>query len=699
MQGRDLIPAQTNPVGEVFVGHATGIDDRAAAADARVPDTTRPTQRGNRRRLIVFLGVLLVAGAASLAYTYSRPPEYRAAARIQVNPGAVQVESLKPLGGSQGMDAQRPLLTELQVLTSRPVVEAAAKRLSAPLGSRVAALGEDPVTAMQSALKAAPAGESDVVELSGTGGDPELIAALVNAVIGTYRERLEQTHREMSSESLERVNEELAKVQARVAEKRRFAEDFRQRHNVVSLDREENQLLARTRGQATALNNANEKLATAEGRLRSLEESAAAGRSVVRARDNPTLANLEQRASKIREDLRELERSYTSTYLDRDNKVVSQRNRLAELERQIETERNRYQEMSIAEAREEVTTAREAVSRIQQQIASDRVAVQAFAARFNEYKVLQEELAQLESLQRDTVQRKIKLEAGERARRPSVRILEAATVPQTPWRPDYARDALLSVIGSLMLALLVTWLVELFNRADPQPAVVIAQPVPYPMVVGAGGLAPATLDALAARAPPALARAAPGLLPAGSPVAAFPRELGADEVGALLAASTGRARAAAMLLLCGLTGDEIAALGRDDFDATLRRIRVGGGSPRIVELPEVVASALQGLPADPGSPLFANETGSPPASDDFALEIFYAAHDAGIARPGEVTPDALRHGYIAFLARQGMRLSDLAGIVGRLSPELAAAYGDLAPTGERIALERVKRAIPGLPAA
>jgi uncharacterized protein involved in exopolysaccharide biosynthesis len=695
MPSKGLIPARANPPGSLRYAHARSVDDTPAGDTPGVAPPP-PSQRANRRRLLVFLGVFLVSGAASLAYNYSRAPEYRAAARVQINPGAVQVESLKPLGGSQGADAQRPLLTELQVLTSRPVVEAAAQRLSAAMGNRVSALGTDPVTAMQSSLKAASAGETDVVELSATGGDPELTAALVNAVIGTYKEKLEQTHGETSVESLERINEELAKVQTRVAEKRRAAETFRQRHGVVSLEREENQLLARTRGQATALNNANEKLATAEGRLRSLEEAAAQGRSVVRSRDNPTLANMEQRASQIREDLRELERSFTSSYLDRDNKVVSQRNRLAELERQIEAERKRSQETAIAEAQEEVTTAREAVNRIQQQIANDRAAVQAFSARFNEYKVLQEELAQLDSLQRDTVQRKVRLEAGERARRPSVRILEAATVPQTPWRPDYGRDALLGVVGSLLLALFITWLVELFNRTDPQPAVVIAQPIPYPMVVGAGGLVPATRDALAAQMPPALAAAAPGLLTAAPSAPAFPRELVPDEVRALISASAGRTRVAAMLLLCGLGVDEIASLGPDDLDRRSRVVNVGGATPRSVELPEPVWTALDLLPSRPGVPLLADESGSAPGAEDLALEIFYAAHDGGIARPSEVTPDALRHSYLAFLVRQGIRFGDLVRIVGRLSPDRAAAYGDLAPTGERVSLDKVDRTMPGL---
>jgi hypothetical protein len=268
-------------------------------------------------------------------------------------------------------------------------------------------------------------------------------------------------------------------------------------------------------------------------------------------------------------------------------------------------------------------------------------------------------------------------------------------VPQTAWRPDYGRDALLSVVGSLLLALLATWLVELFNRSDPQPAVVIAQPIAYPMMVGASGNMPQMHEALAAQARPALSAEPVGLLPSGTN---FPRELAEQEIAALLDASTGRARLAAMLLLSGLTLDEIVALTPEDLDRASHRVRLQGVSPRTIELAEPVWAALDHLGNAPGARILADESGRAPTAEDIAPEIFYAAHDAGIVRPSEVTPEALRHSYLAFLVRQGIRLGDLVRIVGRLTPERAAAYGDLAPPGERIALEAVNRLMPGMPA-
>ncbi len=678
-----------------FKGHQGSAPPEGPEVD--LAELPTPTQRANRRKLLVFLGVFLVACSISLIYTFARPAEYRASARVQINPGAVQVESMRPIGGSQGTDAPRPFLTELQVLTSRPIVEAAARRLDGVYGRKIEGLGPDPISTLQASLVTSPAGGTDVVEVAATGADAGLTAALVNEVIATYKEQLAKAYRDTSGEALAQVDEELAKLATRVAAKRKAVDEFSIRHNVVSLEREENEMLSRVRGAGAALNNANEKLANAEGKLRSLEEAAAQGRSVVRARDNPTLANLEQRASQIREELGELDRSFTPDYLAMDSRVRAQRARLAELDRQIASQRQLSQQSSLAEAQEEVANAREAANRIRQQIASDRGAVQAFSARFNEYKSLREELTQLESLHRDAVQRKARLEAGERARRPAVNVVEAATVPQEPWRPLYLRDAGISVGGSLLLALLAMWLVELFNRHDPQPTILVPQPMAYPIggsgYVGQLGAPRGGQPALVAAASPALPAGPSGLL-AAEPM--LPRELGAQEISALLAAATHEIRLAAMLLLSAVSPDELLALNWDDIDLARGEIHVGGASPRIIALLAPVKTLLEHLSPVPGARLLALHGAAAPSQDDLTSDLLCAAHDAGIERPSEVTPAALRHTYLAFLARQGIRLADLVKLVGRLPPEEMAAYSGFSPPGKRLGLDEVNRVIDGV---
>src|SRR5206468_478098 len=50
-------------------------------------------ERTNRRRLLVFLGTLTIALVISLAFTWLRPPEYRATARLEITPAVGGVSS------------------------------------------------------------------------------------------------------------------------------------------------------------------------------------------------------------------------------------------------------------------------------------------------------------------------------------------------------------------------------------------------------------------------------------------------------------------------------------------------------------------------------------------------------------------------------------------------------------------------------
>ena len=259
--------------------------------------------QSNRRRLFVFLGTLAMALMASLGYTWLRPAEYRASARLEITPATGAVPS-GPIASS-APESPRPFLTETQILTSRPVLELAATRLER-LGQRYSAVGPDPVADMQSHLEAVPVPNTNVVELVATGPRLEVLAPMLNTIIAAYRDHLAEAYRDSSAESLVQANEEVKKLEESVAAKRREVEAFRLRHNIVSLEREENQILAQTRDLSASLSAANERVAKAEGKLHALTDSAAAGKTVVRSKDDPTLANLEQRASALREQMQDL---------------------------------------------------------------------------------------------------------------------------------------------------------------------------------------------------------------------------------------------------------------------------------------------------------------------------------------------------------------------------------------------------------
>jgi uncharacterized protein involved in exopolysaccharide biosynthesis len=641
------------------------------------------SQRANRRRLRVFLGTLIAASVISLGFTWLRPAEYRATASVDIAPGTTL--PAPPPGTAAGPEPTRPFLTEVQVVTSRPVLEEAAKRLERS-GYDLSPLGADPVTGMQAHLEAVPVKGTNVVELAATGGRAELLAPVLNAVLEAYRDRLVETHRSASEESLARSDDELARLEQSVAAKRREVETFRIRNNIVSLERDENEVLARVRNLGNSLSTANEKVATADGKLRALNAAGAAGKTAVRARDDPTLANLEQRASQIREELRDLERDFTPDYMAKDPKIIAQRARLAELERQISAQRTAGQQTAIAEAQQELAAAQAAAARIQSEMAASRQEASQFTTRFDQYKARQEELDQLEKTYRESVQRRAELEATERARMPNLTLLEAATPPREPWRPLYWRDTGLSLAGSLVLALLAMGLVELFNRSEPRPAVVFIQPQP-------GALSFDTAPALVGQgaAPASLPASEPALLPRQP---SFPRELRPDEVAALLRAADDDCRLLILLLLSGVALDEALKLHLRDIDPARGTIRVGEAG-REIPVDAALQRRLMAV-AGPGADLLVRHSAGPTARESVDAQLLCVAHDAAIDQPTHVNADCLRHTYLAFLVRQGIRFADLTRLVGPLPVEIVAAYSALSPPGTRTDLARIRLLYPAL---
>ncbi len=658
--------------------HAPGLSE-VYGADVR---------RANRRRLRVFLAVFLLAAAAGLIWDFSRPPEYRATARLQITPPVLTLADAKT--GGEPASAEQAFLTEVQTLSSRPLLEQVAERLQ-NAGHDLSALGLDPILALQSAMTIKAVEGTQIVELAAMGREPELPAALLAGIAEVYRDHLARSYRETTTEVTARTDEEAARLEAAVAAKRRAVEAFRVGNNIISPEREENSILAQMQGLARSQQDAHKRLMEAEGKAESLRVAASAGKGVVRARDNPTLAALEARASQAREELRELSRRYTPEYLDADPAARALRTRLAELEEQIRAVRSAGQSLALDEAEQELAAARESWQRLQQQIAATRQQAGAFAARFGQYKSLQEELVQLEKTYQEALQRQARLGATERARMPALAVLEPAVIPKEPWQPLYWRDAGFVLAGALLLALGAMWLVELFNRPEPRPSVLVTQPVL------AGALLPGQ------RSPELAAAAAaqlgiddrPRLTAEPLPL---PRELTTAEVTALLRAASAEARRAVALLLSGLAPDELRSLRWSDVEEPGGFVNVAGEPPRQVQLATAALRLLGDRPADPAAPVLADAHGGPPTAQALASQLLVAAHDAGIDRAHEVSAEALRHSYIAYLVRQGARFADIVRWVGTLGAGELAAYSQLAPAATRVEASEVRRVYPALEA-
>lgn len=339
-------------------------------------------------------------------------------------------------------------------------------------------------------------------------------------------------------------------------------------------------------------------------------------------------------------------------------------------------ERAAGQRAALAEAQQQLTSAREAAQRLQEQLNTNKQSAQQFAARLNEYKAMQEDVAHLEQSHRVSVERLANLEASEAENAPRLEILEAASVPREPVYPPYYRAGI-GAAASLVLGLLAIRFIEFFVRPEPalQPA---SWPPFWPLP---------TRGETVSWQPPLLV-GEPKRLPAPGVQL---RQLTASEIAALLRAAGDEGRLVTVALLTGLTVEEIIGLSWEDIDLNGSTINVPGKSERILPLRE----PLRGLI---GARRAAQQPApSPtPSVDEAANLLMCAAHDAGIADAHEVTPAVLRHTYVTYLLRQGIRFADIGRIIGRLPQDELAAYMRDTPSQARVPLEQIDPVLPVL---
>ncbi|MBK9572668.1 MAG: tyrosine-type recombinase/integrase [Rhodoferax sp.] len=636
-----------------------------------------------RRRVLVFGGVFLLCALISLSYTYLRPAIYLASARLQITPPA----KLPAPQAVAAVDSTPDFLLESQILNSRPLLEKVAARLAAQ--GELKSLEGEPVLALQAMLKVTPIAGTNVIELEAKGEQRLLVARLINTTIEVYREQQTLTGASSTQTELAQARDEVRVIDAKVAEKKRAMEEFRMRANIVSGERDENQALSRVKGLGTSLTAATDREAVAEGRLRALEQAAIEGKRAPQAKDNSAVLGIEQRLLQLREEWRALERQFTPQYLDMDANARALKTRISNLEQQAVQERLKSQQTALAEAREELASARATTQRLQQHLADDKQSAQSFSRRFGEFQTLQEELRGLDQMRQTARQRLLALEASELTRKPRLQVLEAAATPESAWRPLYWRDTAISLAASLALGFLAVWFVEFFDRREPVVAapstVILAQPWLTPqhgaMPLGhTPGMAPLS-------APPAPQQLA----------APPPRELDRHELRKLLISAAPENLPVLLCLLSGLTVVELLALRVSHVDERAQTLTVPGSPSRVLAL-EGPLQTLTRLCTSRiyASTLFVDAMGEPLTAQDIEAAVSTSALDANLDEALQVTPETLRHTYIAFLVRQGLRFSELGKVVGRMPAQALDVLSTLAPGTERIGLSAVDRTLPAL---
>ena len=76
----------------------------------------------------------------------------------------------------------------------------------------------------------------------------------------------------------------------------------------------------------------------------------------------------------------------------------------------------------------------------------------------------------LEKLYRETQERLVQIQTSHKEKYPQVTVINRAYLSTDPIRPDYSRDALIALAGSLVLGLFTVWIFDYLTRKQEQPS-------------------------------------------------------------------------------------------------------------------------------------------------------------------------------------------------------------------------------------
>ncbi len=612
------------------------------------------------RRLSIFGVVFLVSAAVGLTYNYSRPAIYRSSATLLTS-------AMTPIDRESNDADIQHVAIQRQILLGHELIAGTLSRLKASTTDK-SLLSLTPAD-LKNLLTVDPVEETNLVEIKAEGVNPKLLPLLINTWIDVYLDARSDEVKRLTGNTARILEDELKALTAKVDSARLELDSFRKAHDISSTEREENEALARLKGLTDSLNKASEEEVKARANLNAIRTAISRGQAVVPEDEKVGMLEVEKRLHDLREKLGELDKKFTREFLNLQPELKSIPEQIKELEAEVSSKRQHGKNVMLTDAEMNYAAAQQTVREIRAQLDEHKKQASAFTSKFSQHDALKTDLEGLEKLYRDTQERLVQVKASNREKYPQVSVVSRAYETRDPIRPDYSRDALIVLAGSLLLGLFAVWVSEyLTQKKEQQPPIAIfgIQRYGEPPAAGLIDHSQAALDhsgykTVETKTNHALA----------GPVH---RELSSHQLRILLEAANLKGKQLIALLLSGLAFDEIVSLAPNQIDLETGTINLSGRASRTVPM----AVALQTLfKQSGGQPAWDPE--DPRSSIDLSAALVCAAVDSGLPDPDRITAEAIRHGYIAYLVRQGLRLSDLEQIAGYLEPGVLAEYRAYSP--------------------
>lgn len=412
-----------------------------------------------RARRRVFLLCALAVLAIGILYTVLQPTVYQSSATVLMSaPTAIDQQMLD--ADIQGVAIQRRTLTGSEI--TRTLADEVRDKYGVDL---------EPL-ALRRILDVAPVPETNLLELTASGSDSELLPPLLESWIDVYTSVRSRDIESRKSQTLTEVQDELDGLASKLESARSALEEYRAENEIISMERQENAVLAQLDGLNTSLNKAVEEEVRSQSYLATLQDSLAAGERVVPQSESSEVAAKAQQLAGLRTRLSELRARYTDDYILKDPRLREIPEQVDKLETELGEAYARGTQAELNNAERAYAAARESVANLSARLEDHKVAVAAFNTIYAKHEALVEDLARLEELNRSTQTRQVQIEVRQLEKYPQVSVIDWPAPEAERIGPPYLMLLGGTLVGSIVVGVFGVWLYSYLHPRSAQPAYV-----------------------------------------------------------------------------------------------------------------------------------------------------------------------------------------------------------------------------------
>jgi len=423
-----------------------------------------------RRWLIVAVASTVLAGSA--IGSFLQTPQYKATALLQISRGKinlVQDVMIEDAGTGYG----EFYYTQEGILKSRSLAQRVLDELGLrqhPLFGGHADTPEDNPEQLRAnqaemlleRLEISPVTDTQLVQISFTSPDPELSARLANALANQYIAYSAEAVAEIARSTTTFILEQIERIQEEIQEKETLLQEYSKSKDILVVDNQQSTIVQRLEGLSRELTVVQAERAAAEAHYRSMQGEEL--HSFPEVLGDAGVENLKREYADLQKKYAELSNRFKANYPEMKRTESAMEDVQRRLDQEILEVANRV--LADARVRYEAARNREAILRraleSQEQETRD---LNLFDADYQRIKVgLDSQRAMLQQLLRRQSETGLSAELGER-QPVTVRLVDEAIVPTTPYRPNHVLNLSLGGLFGLLLAVGLAFFLNYWDRS------------------------------------------------------------------------------------------------------------------------------------------------------------------------------------------------------------------------------------------